>query len=206
MSEKETNIQYIPVQPIQPECHEDEIDLRDLVKTIINYKNFILFFTLTITIISLIYTYLKYKTPIYNGNVTIEIGKALTSEGKLIPIDNTHTLSNILPKLYNVSATIPKRTSNIIILQKKDVNKQKISKELNKAVKFILSRNQQLSSYFEKIIPTQQVGNIQISKQPTKKKLIIIVAFITGFILSIFLVFFIEFIKNFKNEEEQSKI
>ncbi len=35
-----------------------------------------------------------------------------------------------------------------------------------------------------------------------KKKLIVIVAFITGFILSIFLVFFMQFIKNGKDEKE----
>jgi uncharacterized protein involved in exopolysaccharide biosynthesis len=34
-----------------------------------------------------------------------------------------------------------------------------------------------------------------------KKRLIVTVAFVTGFILSIFLVFFIEFIKGFKEEE-----
>jgi len=55
---------------------------------------------------------------------------------------------------------------------------------------------------------TDFIGNIITQDSPIKpkKKLIVIVAFITGLILSIFLVFFIEFIKNFKNEEEQSKI
>ena len=51
---------------------------------------------------------------------------------------------------------------------------------------------------------TEIVGNIMTNDYPTKpkKKLIVVVAFVTGFILSIFLVFFIEFIKNGKNEEE----
>ena len=36
-----------------------------------------------------------------------------------------------------------------------------------------------------------------------KKKLIVVVAFITGFILSIFMVFFIEFIKGIRIEDDK---
>ena len=49
---------------------------------------------------------------------------------------------------------------------------------------------------------TEIVGKIMISDYPIKpkKKLIVIVAFVTGLILSIFLVFFLEFIRGFKEE------
>ena len=50
---------------------------------------------------------------------------------------------------------------------------------------------------------TKQIGDITISNEPInkpKKSLIITVAFVTGFILSIFLVFFIEFIRTLKKE------
>ena len=48
------------------------------------------------------------------------------------------------------------------------------------------------------------VGEYIVKDKPAKpkKKLIIVVAFVTGLVLSIFLVFFIEFIKGFKEEEE----
>jgi uncharacterized protein involved in exopolysaccharide biosynthesis len=51
---------------------------------------------------------------------------------------------------------------------------------------------------------TEIVGEILTNDYPAKpkKKLIVIVAFITGLILSIFLVFFLEFIKGFKEEEK----
>ncbi|TLP37793.1 Wzz/FepE/Etk N-terminal domain-containing protein [Arcobacter arenosus] len=51
------------------------------------------------------------------------------------------------------------------------------------------------------------VGDIQINDYPIKpkKKSIVIVAFVTGFILSIFLVFFIQFIKSFKKEDDNEK-
>ncbi|WP_157840863.1 GNVR domain-containing protein [Halarcobacter anaerophilus] len=51
------------------------------------------------------------------------------------------------------------------------------------------------------------VGNIIVDEDPIKPKkiLIIAVAFVTGFILSIFLVFFIEFVNSIKKEEEDNR-
>ena len=51
------------------------------------------------------------------------------------------------------------------------------------------------------------VGDMIVKDYPTKpkKKLIVIVAFVTGLILSIFLVFFLEFLKGFKEEETKNK-
>ncbi len=50
---------------------------------------------------------------------------------------------------------------------------------------------------------TQIVGDIITNKSPIKpkKSLIVVVAFVSGFILSLFLVFFIQFIRNFKEEK-----
>ncbi|MFT7004967.1 MAG: LPS O-antigen subunit length determinant protein (WzzB/FepE family) [Sulfurimonas sp.] len=54
---------------------------------------------------------------------------------------------------------------------------------------------------------TEVVGNIMTNDYAIKpkKKLIVIVAFVTGLILSIFIVFFMEFIKGFKEEEKEEK-
>ncbi len=53
---------------------------------------------------------------------------------------------------------------------------------------------------------TKVIGEIMTNDHPIKpkKKLIVVVAFITGFILSIFLVFFLEFIRGFKDEKSLS--
>jgi uncharacterized protein involved in exopolysaccharide biosynthesis len=55
---------------------------------------------------------------------------------------------------------------------------------------------------------TEIVGKIIINDYPVKpkKKLIVIFAFVTGFILSIFLVFFMNFIKSFKEEKEHDTL
>jgi len=50
---------------------------------------------------------------------------------------------------------------------------------------------------------TEIVGNIIQDEHPTKPKkiLVVVVSFVTGLILALFMVFFLEFIKNFKEEE-----
>jgi len=52
------------------------------------------------------------------------------------------------------------------------------------------------------------VGDILTNNYPAKpkKKLIVVVAFITGLILSVFLVFFLEFLKGFKEEEKSEAL
>ena len=52
---------------------EDEIDLRELFKTILDKKVFIVIFTLVITILAAIYAY--NKTPIYEAKALVEIGE-----------------------------------------------------------------------------------------------------------------------------------
>ena len=64
-------------------------------------------------------------------------------------------------------------------------------------------RHQKLSNFYDIAVQTEQIGDIKISEESInkpKKALIVTVAFITGFILSIFLVFFIQFIQSIKKE------
>ncbi len=53
--------------------------------------------------------------------------------------------------------------------------------------------------------PTHIEGDIEILEKPVKpkKKLIVIVAFITGLMLSIFLIFFLEFLRGMKEEDTE---
>ncbi|WP_419673457.1 hypothetical protein [Aliarcobacter butzleri] len=68
----------------------------------------------------------------------------------------------------------------------------------------MLKKHKEQTSFYESVIMTDQIGDIIISNEPInkpKKSLVIIVAFMTAFILSIFLVFFIEFVRSLKKEE-----
>ena len=82
-------------------------------------------------------------------------------------------------------------------------NKDNIKNKLEKIKEFIMVRHQKLSNFYDIAVQTEQIGDIKISEESInkpKKALIVTVAFITGFILSIFLVFFIQFIQSIKKE------
>ena len=52
---------------------------------------------------------------------------------------------------------------------------------------------------------TKEIGDIIIDNKSInkpKKKLIVVVSFMTGFVLSIFLVFFMSFLGNFRKEDK----
>ena len=68
---------------------------------------------------------------------------------------------------------------------------------------FIITNHENDTSFYKNKIMTKQIGDIKISEEAINKPktaLIVTVAFITGFILSIFLVFFIQFIQSIKKE------
>ncbi|KLE04658.1 hypothetical protein AF78_07965 [Aliarcobacter butzleri L353] len=75
----------------QKYLQEDEIDLKELFKTIWSYKKFILIFTFIVTVLSIIYVSLK--APIYQVKSVIKIGSIAD-----VPLEN----SNILEKNIRV--------------------------------------------------------------------------------------------------------
>ncbi len=261
----------------QPVCYdEDEIDLRELLRTILRYKTFIILFTLIVTLAAAGYVFLK--KPKYQASASIQIGR-INNSMKIFPDNknigcNTYILipSDIpaLLKPFGVSATIEKRTKAILDIsalssitgdaltkvkkaveflleedrKKRDLlieNLQKQSKllqttrsELEDNLKALQVKHSRVTSVTdftalidvesrlkrEKLKISQQIDriNLQIEKNKIdttkiitppkehivypKRKLIVVVAFITGLILSIFLVFFFEFVKSMKEEKE----
>ena len=182
---------------------EDEIDLKELWKTLVKRKNFIFLFTIFVTISSIIYVSLKNPIPVYSGSVMIEIGEVKSKMTNFTNIDNVDNLKNIIKRKYSVSISIPKRTDNLLIIKSLNKNKELIKEDINEVLDFIINRHTSKVKLHDKYIMTKQIGDISISNTPVnkpKKKLIVTVAFVTGLILSIFLVFFLEFIG--KKEEE----
>ena len=88
-----------------------------------------------------------------------------------------------------------------IELAKKQDKLVDISKQIFSLRNEINTLQNNLSSQY--IQDAQSLGQINLSHKPVKPKkvLIIIVAFITGIILSIFLAFFLEFLKGIKEED-----
>ncbi|MDS1369854.1 Wzz/FepE/Etk N-terminal domain-containing protein [Aliarcobacter butzleri] len=189
----------------QKYLQEDEIDLRELFKTLWKYKIFILAFTSMVTFIALIYVLLKNPIPIYQGKMYLEIGQIQNKNFAPMSIEKVTDLAYILNLEFKVNSNIPKNTFNLIEITFDNIDKNVISETLTRVKGFVLEKHKEQTSFYESAIMTKQIGDITISNEPInkpKKSLIITVAFVTGFILSIFLVFFIEFIRSLKKEEK----
>ncbi|MGE4383813.1 MAG: Wzz/FepE/Etk N-terminal domain-containing protein [Arcobacter sp.] len=190
------------------QINEDEIDLRELFKTIWEKKIFILLFTSIVTIISIIYVSFKNPIPIYQGKTYIEIGQIQSQNYVPTPLDNTLDLSEILKlelkvDTYTIKTTNKDRT-NLLQISSDNKNKEEIKNSLEKAVEFVINRHKEKAKFYENVIMTKQIGDIIIDDNPInkpKKSLIVVVSFVTGFILSIFIVFFMQFINSIRKED-----
>ena len=104
----------------------------------------------------------------------------LKKEKKILKREKLRNLNN------QISINIPKKIQEI---------EYKIKEE-----KLKISKN--------KLVNTSIIGDMKISDYPIKPKktLIVAVAFVTGFILSIFVVFFMSFIRGIKNESKKEEV
>ena len=185
--------------------YEDEIDLRELIKTLWIYKYLILIFTSFITILSIIYVLQKNPTPIYKGSLYMEIGTIQDKNFQPVIIENASDLAYILNLEFDVKAVVPKEVSINKYLQTKLIeisfeneDKNKIRETLEKIKDYIIEKHKKDTKYYENIIMTKQIGDIKISNEEInkpKKALIVSISFVTAFILSIFLAFLIDFVK-----------
>lgn len=183
--------------------NEDEIDLRELFKTIWDKRFFIIIFTFIITLISFIYVLLKNPTPVYEGNLSVQIGEIQSENFGNRIIETPQNLSYILGIEFKVNSTIAKGTTSILEIKYSNEDKARIKIILEDVKNFIITKHENDTLFYKNKIMTKQIGDIKISEEAInkpKKALIVTVAFITGFILSIFLVFFIQFIQSIRKE------
>lgn len=185
---------------------EDEIDLRELFRAIWEKKIFILLFTTIVTFISVIYVYLKNPIPLYQGKMYIEIGQIQSQNFGQISLDSAGDLAGILNLEFKVNANIFKNTTKILEISITNEDKNLIKQSLEKSVEFIINKHKEKAKFYENVIMTKQVGDIEIDKNPInmpKKKLTVVVSFVSGIILSIFIVFFMQFINSIRKEENK---
>lgn len=183
---------------------EDEIDLRELFKTIWEKKLFVILFTSIVTLVAIIYVLVKNPIPIYQGKAFLEIGKIQSQTFGQSLFDNPTDLAQILSIEYKVEASIPKATISLLEITSKNENKEKIQNNIKDAVAFIINKHIEKAKFYENAIMTKQIGNIVIDDTPInkpKKLLIVVVSFVSGFILSIFLVFFMQFVNSIRKED-----
>ncbi|MCT7433808.1 Wzz/FepE/Etk N-terminal domain-containing protein [Aliarcobacter cryaerophilus] len=181
--------------------NEDEIDLRELFKTIWDKRFFIIIFTFIITLISFIYVLLKNPTPVYEGILSVQIGDIQSENFGNKIIETPQNLSYILEVEFKVNPNIVKGTTSILEIKYSNEDKARIKTILEDVKNFIITKHENDTSFYKNKIMTKQIGDIKISEEAMNKPktaLIVTVAFITGFILSIFLLFFIQFIQSIK--------
>lgn len=128
--------------------NEDEIDLRELFKTLYKYKLFIILLTIIITLLATIYAY--NKTPIYEVKSNIQIGFI----GEDL-IDNSDTIVKKLNILFNVSDKL--QTKNKFVSEVSSIQK---SKKLNNFIevktlainnKDALKKNKEVLSHLQNL-------------------------------------------------------
>jgi len=195
---------------------EDTIDLRELWATLIKRKRLILVVTSLITLLAFVYAFFIAK-PVYSGSALIEVGEviennvALSSQASkptfILPLDNVYDLKDIVTTAQGVSASVPKKATRLLNISYQARDKDKIKQKLKNTIDYIMNRHKETVKAYKsphsKVNMSKVVGEITIGEQPIKpkKKLIIVVAFITGLMLSVFLAFFLEFIQGMKQEE-----
>lgn len=186
--------------------YEDEIDLREIFKTIFEYKKYIFVFIFLITSLSIIYVIKINPVPIYQGKILIEIGEIQNKNFQPTIIENASDLSYILNQMFVVEAKLPtKKDIGNLVLQSRLIeviseneNIDKIKETLENLKNYIIEKHKLDTQFYENVIMTKQIGNVKIEDEAInkpKKKLIVSVAFISSLIISIFLVFLIDFIK-----------
>lgn len=235
---------------------EDEIDLKELWKTIVKRKVFIFLFTTIVTVLAIIWALTR--TPIYEVKAFVEVGnipnysKAIENPNNLVQRLEIIYMNNIPKEATTIikKVAVVKKAINLIELNVQSTSNDKAINKLNEIVDEIKNIHKiKIDTYIESINKnmnnlkaqkkelenennrfegsmlvkynlttkinelslqisssnikqTQIVGNIIVNDYPIKpkKKLIVTVSFVTGFILSLFFVFFLEFIA--KNEDE----
>ena len=91
---------------------EDEIDLKELFKTIWAKKIFIVIFTLVVTILAGFYAYSK--TPIYEAKALLEIGEYKINNTTKNSVDDASTLEKKLSTLFvDMEKNLKDKTSEI---------------------------------------------------------------------------------------------
>ncbi len=137
---------------------EDEIDLRELFKTIWDKKVFIAVFTTIITLASIVFV--LSKTPIYEAKVLVEIGSYKlyynnSNSNSRVLIDDVNQLSKKLNILFIetkknvkekeseiINITVPKGQTTFIEITSNALNNKLATKEIKGVIEYIRNKHQ----------------------------------------------------------------
>lgn len=193
---------------------DNEINLRELWATLVKRKLSIFTVTAITTISAAVYAWMA--TPIYSGEVLIEIGSVILNSDSvndkptiIQSLDSAADLKEVISQAERISVDTPKGSVNLIKISYEGTDREQIKQKLESVLTIVLNRHESKAEFFQianaHIRPSAMIGSINVTLDPIKpkKQLIVAVALISGLILGIFLAFFMEFIQNGKTRREE---
>lgn len=154
---------------------EDEIDLKELFKTIWAKKIFIVIFTLVVTILAGFYAYIK--TPIYEAKALLEIGEykknpvddAVALEKKLstIFIDMEKNLKYKTSEISNIS--VVKGLKNFLEIKSESTSNEEAKNEILKVLTFAQNEHEKILDDVKKQ-KEMELRNIDLQISDIKSK------------------------------------
>ncbi|MCT7492891.1 Wzz/FepE/Etk N-terminal domain-containing protein [Aliarcobacter cryaerophilus] len=154
---------------------EDEIDLKELFKTIWAKKIFIVIFTLVVTILAGFYAYSK--TPIYEAKALLEIGEykknpvddAVALEKKLstIFIDMEKNLKDKTSQISNIS--VVKGLKNFLEIKSESTSNEEAKNEILKVLTFVQNEHEKILDDVKKQ-KEMELRNIDLQISDIKSK------------------------------------
>ena len=133
---------------------EDEIDFRELFKTIVKYKKFISVFVVVVTFFAGVYAFLV--TPIYQVKGLLEIGSYKSLNG-IEFLDNPQSLKTKLDVIFikqeeNIenkknwiqTISIPKYSKEFLEIVSEGFSNQLAKDKLNQVVKYIQDKHKEI--------------------------------------------------------------
>ena len=154
---------------------EDEIDLKELFKTIWDKKIFIIIFTLAITVLATVYAYSK--TPIYEAKALLEIGEykknpvddAVALEKKLstIFIDMEKNLKDKTSQISNIS--VVKGLKNFLEIKSESTSNEEAKNEILKVLTFVQNEHEKILDDVKKQ-KEMELRNIDLQISDIKSK------------------------------------
>ena len=159
---------------------EDEIDLKELFKTIWTKKIFIVIFTLVVTILAGFYAYSK--TPIYEAKALLEIGEykinntsknfvddASTLEKKLstLFVDMEKNLKDKTSQISNIS--VVKGLKNFLEIKSESTSNEEAKNEILKVLTFVQNEHEKILDDVKKQ-KEMELRNIDLQISDIKSK------------------------------------
>jgi uncharacterized protein involved in exopolysaccharide biosynthesis len=154
---------------------EDEIDLKELFKTIWAKKIFIVIFTLVVTILAGFYAYSK--TPIYEAKALLEIGEykknpvddAVALEKKLstLFVDMEKNLKDKTSEISNIA--IVKGLKNFLEIKSESTSNEEAKNEILKVLTFVQNEHEKILDDVKKQ-KEMELRNIDLQISDIKSK------------------------------------